>query len=176
MKNATMLLDRKCETCGVDFRVQLQSTKNKNGGRYCKPTCSPNYNVHLKKYIRNPLGPTRCFAEMICPTCNQGYKTRIKNINLGRGKFCSRKCNPLYAKKFTDAQKQRRYLLKKYGLTTKCYEQMVIAQNNECAICGINPLPVGKFNKLVVDHDHATGKDSASFYLTLRFQPVPLHV
>lgn len=46
----------------------------------------------------------------------------------------------------------RRVRLAKYGLTEELYDAMVIAQEGRCAICEEVP------ERLVVDHDHMTGK------------------
>lgn len=44
------------------------------------------------------------------------------------------------------------YLMKAYGITQEDYEQMLDAQSNQCAICGVYRA------KLAIDHDHKTGK------------------
>jgi CRISPR/Cas system-associated protein Cas10 (large subunit of type III CRISPR-Cas system) len=41
-----------------------------------------------------------------------------------------------------------------YGITLEQYNELVIKQNNKCAICGNEQ--VGK--DLFIDHDHTTGK------------------
>lgn len=48
----------------------------------------------------------------------------------------------------------RRSTLKKYGLTTESYDEMLKAQNGICLICHRHP----RKYRLVVDHDHKTGK------------------
>lgn len=42
-----------------------------------------------------------------------------------------------------------------YGLTLEDYDEMLGAQGNACAICGMTPEENGK--RLSVDHDHETG-------------------
>ena len=50
---------------------------------------------------------------------------------------------------------QRSYEYKrKYGITIDDYDQLFVAQNGVCAICGSSPKPGGK--RFHVDHDHAT--------------------
>ena len=50
---------------------------------------------------------------------------------------------------------RRRVSLKRYfGLTLERYEEMRIAQNNQCAICGTTP----QTYSLCVDHCHKTNK------------------
>lgn len=43
-------------------------------------------------------------------------------------------------------------LAKKYGITTEDYDRMFVQQNGRCLICGRDD------EKLVVDHNHATGE------------------
>lgn len=46
------------------------------------------------------------------------------------------------------------YLLRKYGINLKEYNELVLSQNNKCAICKQEEL--GK--SLAVDHNHETGE------------------
>ena len=48
---------------------------------------------------------------------------------------------------------RKQTLKRKYGLTIEAYEQMLIAQNNKCAIC-----EEGSDKTFAVDHNHTTGK------------------
>jgi hypothetical protein len=92
----------------------------------------------------------------LCETCDAFFYTTIRNLVRGGGRFCSKKCNPAFVRKFTKAQKARRNNLKsKYGLTEEQFDAMVEAQGNRCAVCGSAP---GFHGKLHVDHCHSTGK------------------
>lgn len=52
-----------------------------------------------------------------------------------------------------DPAKTREYnLRKRYGITPEYYEELFHKQNGKCAICGTSK------EKLVIDHDHKTGK------------------
>lgn len=52
---------------------------------------------------------------------------------------------------------QKRYSLKKrYAITPREYELMLLAQRSRCAICGDEPS--GKIKTLCIDHDHETGQ------------------
>src|SRR5579872_1505679 len=51
---------------------------------------------------------------------------------------------------------RRKYVANTYGVPVGWYEAQVEKQNGLCAICG-NP-PQGRRKRLVVDHDHVTGK------------------
>ena len=48
--------------------------------------------------------------------------------------------------------KRKNTLMRRYGLDIEQYEFMVESQNGICAICGRND------SKLVIDHNHSTGK------------------
>lgn len=54
----------------------------------------------------------------------------------------------------------RKAKLHAYGLTIAQYDQLVLDQNNLCAICGKSETKIryGKVIALSVDHDHVTGK------------------
>jgi hypothetical protein len=54
------------------------------------------------------------------------------------------------------------FLRKTYGISSEQYQEMLVAQNFGCAICGTSESAVrkasGKQHALCVDHCHATGK------------------
>ena len=57
-----------------------------------------------------------------------------------------------------DPSKSRNNDLKRlYGITLNEYNQMLLNQNNQCAICNATD-PGGKHGKFMVDHCHSTGK------------------
>lgn len=61
-----------------------------------------------------------------------------------------------YKKTHKEAQRahSRKYLLKRYGLTTSDFAQKLVSQGSCCAMCGIS----FEGRKACVDHCHATGK------------------
>ena len=157
----TQLVERTCVTCKSKFSVQYQSTIRPNGGMYCTKKCNPNANTHLQKYIAHELGPVNTAINVKCKCCGNEFKTKVKNIRRGGGSYCSRKCNPAYAKKFDKATRARRHNLKaNYGLTTEEYDVMLENQGGVCAICGSKPRDIleSRHARLHVDHDHETGK------------------
>lgn len=54
----------------------------------------------------------------------------------------------------------RKWALRKYGLTVEQYDAMFTAQNGQCAICYSEADPNGKraASRLHVDHDHISGR------------------
>jgi hypothetical protein len=52
---------------------------------------------------------------------------------------------------------RKKRLRKQYGITPSCYDQMLAAQNNSCAICKITAENYS-IGSLCVDHDHDTGQ------------------
>lgn len=69
-----------------------------------------------------------------------------------------RQKNPEKFKTYTETRKDankilaRKNLLKKYGLTEERFSQMVLSQEGKCALCKTVP------RRLVIDHNHETGK------------------
>ena len=61
-------------------------------------------------------------------------------------KDCKRKAN------------RARQLWKLYGVTEETYDQMLEAQNGQCAICKATENNNKRMKYFCVDHDHATGK------------------
>ena len=113
---------------------------------------------HNKGKFKYSLGNSLSFVPRTCETCGANFTARVWNIERkGGGRFCKKKCNPSYAKKFSSQEKYRRYNLGRYGLTVQSYETLLDSQGGCCAICKQVPTGVGRFGRLVVDHDHKTG-------------------
>ena len=146
-------VSRVCETCGSAFSVQYHTTRRSGGGRYCSQKCNPRIDELNKSRVALAIGPKRAEVDSECITCGGGFKTRVKNIARGGGRFCSRSCNPAYSRRFQPAEKWRRHNLKRnYGLTIGEFEDMRKAQQGRCAIC--RSLPDEPHGVLVVDHCH----------------------
>lgn len=72
--------------------------------------------------------------------------------------------NPLHRKKENERMKEYRktsankntVLKRLYGISFEEYSKLLLKQNYKCAICDIDEVEYGK--KLVVDHNHKTGK------------------
>lgn len=84
-----------------------------------------------------------------------------KRINRKSGvQSACRKCRASYPKNACPKRIREYDLLKTYGISTKDFEELLLSQNNCCAICNINQdeLKNNKKKFLCVDHCHTTGK------------------
>lgn len=78
-----------------------------------------------------------------------------KKENPERAKEHAKKCYEKNKDKIREEQVWAR-LKSRYGISKEEYEELVAAQNGVCAICA-NPCKTGQ--RLVVDHNHTTGKN-----------------
>lgn len=102
----------------------------------------------------------------ICNSCKKDIDIDLfvpdkRNKKTGKGSICNQ-CNNIrsknYARSNPDKTKQRgrrSWLKANYGITVEKYQEMVVAQNNLCAICK-RPEEIGK--NLAVDHSHVTNQ------------------
>lgn len=147
------LVARTCYACGKKFQVQYQSAIRPRGGLYCSRACNPRFKEVATSQITLEVGAKRALVAVACEGCGTIFSTRVRNIARGGGRYCSRACNPSYAKKYSPSEKYRRYnLSRNYGLSTAEFERMRSAQNGRCAIC--RSLPDYPHGVLVVDHSH----------------------
>jgi hypothetical protein len=88
----------------------------------------------------------------------KAYKAAWYQANKERAQAYSAK----HRNKFPDGNRRyfrNHHLVKTYGITIEQYEVIYKEQRGVCAICGSLPdLPKHGVARLVVDHDHATGK------------------
>lgn len=89
-------------------------------------------------------------------------KNRLKNLawrKLHRKKCCN--STAAWRVKHPNYERDRKWN-ERYGITPDHYNQMVLIQNNCCAICGKPETAVHnktkKVQKLAVDHNHETGE------------------
>ena len=61
-----------------------------------------------------------------------------------------------YRKSQEYAASQRRWTLRRYGMTNADYEKLLLAQDGRCAICKTSETGTKKY--FDVDHNHITGK------------------
>lgn len=86
----------------------------------------------------DPRRPSRRYA--YCLLCKRDYMREYRRANPAAQKI-----------------KQRHDNLRKYGITQADYETMLVAQDGRCAICGSRDPGTRQHDRMVVDHDHATG-------------------
>lgn len=103
--------------------------------------------------------------EQLCRTCGLS-KSPSEFCKCSQGKFgrhsMCKKCQAKRASQYRQDQiaknpdwDRESHYKKDYGLTLNQYNELCLAQNDQCAICGTNtPGGRGRFH---VDHDHATG-------------------
>ena len=150
-------VDRVRETCGAAFTVQYQPTRRAEGGRYCGARCNPRTKELTQRKVVLAIGAKRAEVDVVCIGCGQSFRTKVKNIARGGGSYCSRVCNPAYARRFEPSEKHRRHnLARNYGLSSVDFDRMRVSQKGRCAIC--RSLPDEPHGVLVVDHDHMTDR------------------
>jgi len=148
---------RTCETCGALFAVQYQTTRRPGCGRYCSRKCNPRMKEIARGNIKRVIGATREIVNVQCGGCGREFQTRVRNIARGGGRYCSRACNPAYARRYEPSEKHRRYrLMRNYGLSSAEFDRMETAQQNRCAIC--RSFPGNPHGVLFVDHCHLTDR------------------
>jgi len=106
-----------------------------------------NYNKTKSEQTGKPEKyPQGYFKAKACRMCGDMFKP-VAPSEL----YCSDKCK--------DRSITNKYLLRTYGIDIVYYEKLLKLQNNRCALCGGEgfSLKAGTA-KLVLDHDHATGK------------------
>ena len=87
------------------------------------------------------------------------YKRGGKQSPNSRKNHC-KECDKkrVSASYWEDPSKSRNNDLKRlYGITLNEYNQMLLDQNHQCAVCGTTE-PGGKHGKFMVDHCHTTGR------------------
>jgi hypothetical protein len=111
-----------------------------------------------KGLTKNPLGATHDVVTRECETCSASFETKVKNINRGQGRFCSKKCNPNYGRKYSSYKEKCRAnsLKAHHGIALEDYQERLDSQDGVCKICG--EVPTGKRKNLHVDHCHETGE------------------
>lgn len=108
----------------------MPRTIQTTGAKYCK-SCNITKPID-EFYLRNKISMVRH------STCKECDKKRVKENTC-----------PI--------RKRELQLQRDYGITLNEYNQMLLDQNNQCAVCNTTD-PGGKHGKFMVDHCHNTGK------------------
>lgn len=171
-----------CSTCGIakplaEFRAYVRAGKT-----YYRYTCRECRNAkNRERYSERVSSPPTVmlplaeFSVQVCRTCKQELPLDQFGPNMamrvGRKRDC-KKCLADYASRWVDQNPEKAfdtYLRRTYGLTLERYSELLAEQGGCCAICGEPPTVQnsGRWTrkrrrpappKLVVDHDHETGK------------------
>jgi len=91
--------------------------------------------------------------EVKCIDCNEIHLRNAKHLKQG---IKYQKCSEYKPPNYTGLAKNDAHIRRKYGITQKQYDDMLMQQDNGCAICGKTEEPDGR--RLAIDHCHATGK------------------
>lgn len=123
--------------------------------------------------VASEVLPLEDFDMQICIRC--GLKlpfsdfAKRSDMRLGVLGKC-KKCQIWYAREWVEKNPEKAFnshLLRRFGITLDQYNAMAAEQGGVCAICGEPPTSIRNRRKgaqrtfkarLVVDHDHATGK------------------
>ena len=126
-----MVYSHKCPHCGIDKFYKTKKSFEQNKNRLCR-RCGPSLSKGGKG-----------FAPIIdnLQTCTRCSEKKEKE-DFGNGSAC-KQCRNSYYK---DVSKYQRYSISKLE-----FENLLIKQNNSCAICN-------KDAQLVIDHSHITNK------------------
>jgi len=130
-----------CTKCGVEKEIS-EFYKHKLGKLGVRSICidclkSPNVKRKLARFVLGLKLCPLCAKEKPLPSFNKDIS---KNDKLSR--IC-RECQKEYIKFWC--------IKNRYNLTSEQYYKLFKIQNNKCLICK-------KKTKLVIDHDHKTGK------------------
>ncbi len=92
----------------------------------------------------------------ICSKCKRSFPL-TKEYFYKRGKGFRKECKGCFKELYQNKEKTKDFRLKRdYGISIDDYNSLLKAQNNRCAICGIENSKTKK--DLDIDHDHKTGE------------------
>lgn len=70
----------------------------------------------------------------------------------------SRKEKDKYLHKTWYRNNKKNLLQRKYNITSEYYDELIVRQDNKCAICKKSFLSEDRYTAPCIDHDHKTGK------------------
>ena len=85
------------------------------------------------------------------------YKRGGKQSPNSRKNHCKECDKKRLAENYDSIKYREQHLQRSYGITLNEYNQMLLDQNHQCAVCGTTE-PGGKHGKFMVDHCHTTGR------------------
>ena len=134
-----------CLTCGLVWEAGMFGPLP----RFCKECSLQRHRAKSRSRINKKRGQTPKGPTYVCFAC--GIVSETPATTGMPPKFCDSciSTNLLESKRKLWVTKN----LNKYSLTAEMYEQMVIAQNSTCAVCGTSD-PGGSIRRWHIDHDH----------------------
>jgi len=148
-----------CTSCEQELRVE-QFNKHKLGRFGLESTCK-NCRQHAKdkRYVKKQEALRVCKTCGLTATKPEELELFVvgKNNRFGRSPYCKQCRNE------SDKQKQHNNSLvrrcKKFGITVEQYEQMIVQQENRCAICSKHYDDFnGRGKNFHIDHCHESGE------------------
>lgn len=136
---------KRCECCGDQFVVNT----TRNAHNYCSRSC-------LQKH-RHKKVKSRKKIQVGCLYCQKLISCWDSNPR----KYCSNKCNYHYRVIIgIPARRSLRQTLKKHNLSYSAWHDLLIVQQEKCAICRQPSTAVmnGRIKRLAIDHCHETNK------------------
>lgn len=140
------------------------SANNKNGYRYIKVGGEEVTEGRLAWFYMTAEWPERRirYKNGDCQDCRFDNLTMFNGL-AGEFDHKTKEGRQAYQnayRKLTPEKQKQRALRDSFGMSLAEYSQMVIAQNNKCAICSEEETEMrgGIIKALAVDHNHTTGK------------------
>ncbi len=130
------MITKKCSKCDLDKRISsFQKQKSSKDGfqSWC---CSCK-----RDYVNDWRGKNKDKVK----AAKMRYREKHRN------RLCKEKTQH-YLKSKNSLGRKANYLMRNYGITLETYNELLITQNGICCICKKDN------KKLVIDHDHKTGK------------------
>ena len=87
-----------------------------------------------------------------CKSCGKEHEQSSREIQKNQRPMS---CENYRPHNWVGLDKQDAHIRRTYGITLEQYKELLVLQNNGCAICGRIEEPDGR--RLAIDHCHATG-------------------
>jgi len=173
----TQLQTRQCPQCGTAF--QAKQAANGRTKEHCSKKCYLKaWSQNNKKWREDTESGVRTQVPKVAPLCKQCGKpktwekdTTTKHGNRFRCVPCrTALCKKRYYSmsveerreqhlKNYDPEKNRRNVLKRiFGITPEQWDEMHKRQGGVCWMCGHDGKGIHRYDRLLVDHCHSTGR------------------
>jgi hypothetical protein len=85
------MIEKQCEYCGKIFRSRVRAIAL-GMGRYCSLACCNGPRKKIRQIPRERR-PVPIKIDKPCQVCNKMIRTTLSQLNIGRGRYCSRECH-----------------------------------------------------------------------------------